>query len=519
MSRKPHSDLETAEFNLDHRHEWTGQLGRDCAKAVRNPKDRLFRRGKRDWRVFAGLMSDFMLDVANGAELWRGYEAWNRRHFGVALPVTEGEPGTGVTGPRLAHCVWKMLAVLDDGWTPPPDHPDVLTLTEAVSAFWEKRRSDPPNNLGSAAFVAGPNREGSLVKYKLRILAETSYFFRFYRRKYLAPYAGTESEIDAIDDFLCRACTPWSGMGPVDLLAGVLEAPEARRADIRSWSQKHLAPYRVKTIGEKRLVVINLVTGAPYETEFDNPVSDFYRGMMLFGALVPWDGHWRWSGIQRLLSGSNSDESTLRQVLDTMKRTMSRVLCRYWPEYREKVFAGSAELHEARLADALGRDLLYFKDAKSFIEDYARFSNKRDDELWLAQTAREAGESAAAVKPPPPPLPTLPAPLRDNADGVGEFLDPVEGSELVFGYDFLRSALEKRGAALTRDERSVLREFIQGNAVGPAFVKRVLRDYSPAAIQAEFGLPAAAPDYWLEWLLRCWKGEHYRVRYPELSVV
>jgi hypothetical protein len=153
-------------------------------------------------------------------------------------------------------------------------------------------------------------------------------------------------------------------------------------------------------------------------------------------------------------------------------------------------------------------------------EDSDRFFRKRRDELLQAQAGREPGKKGAPGQAPPPPASmTLPDHLRYRADGVGEFLNPGEGAEMLFGFDFLRSALEKAGTSLTRDERSVLREFIQEDAISPAFVKRVSRDYSPAAIQAEFGPRAEAPEYWLEWLLRRWKGEHYRIRYPPFSVI
>lgn len=515
MTRKPTSDFENAEYCFDHRHEWTGPLGREIARAMQNPKDKLLRRDKRDWRVFAGLVVDFMLDVANGAWLWRGYEAWNQRYFGVALPITEGELGTGLTRARLTHFVWKMLAVLDERVTLLQDNPDLLKLVEAITEFWDKRQSQLPKELGAGPFVAGPNREGYLVKRKLRILAETSYLFRTSCHQYVAEYAGTESEIDAIDSFLCQACTPWSGMGPIDLLAEVLDIPDARREDIRSWSERHLAPYRVDLVKPDQLRVVNLITNTRYETEFDNAPETFHTGMVLFGALVPWDGHWRWSSAQRYLGDANTMKVTIEQYRENMKRTMSHVLCRYWQEYREQVIKQATELHAARLAAQNGNDLVYFKDAKALIEDTDAFFLKRRDNLM-----REHGKSEAFIKDAPPPASmTLPEHLRDSANGVGEFLNPDEGVELMFGFDFLLSAFDKRGVGLTRDEQSVLRDFIQADSISPAFVKRVLRDHSPQAIMTEFGLPADTPDYWLEWLLCCWKGEYYRIRYPEVSVL
>ncbi|MDR1536317.1 MAG: hypothetical protein LBU64_14715 [Planctomycetota bacterium] len=101
--------------------------------------------------------------------------------------------------------------------------------------------------------------------------------------------------------------------------------------------------------------------------------------------------------------------------------------------------------HEAKLADSQGRDLLYFKDAKSLAEDSDRFFRKRRDELLRAQAGREPGKKGAPGQAPPPPASmTFPERLRHSADGVGEFLNPGEGAEMLFGFDFLWIAGKSR---------------------------------------------------------------------------
>ncbi len=68
-------------------------------------------------------------------------------------------------------------------------------------------------------------------------------------------------------------------------------------------------------------------------------------------------------------------------------------------------------------------------------------------------------------------------------------------------------------------ERAALRGFIESDSISPAFVRRVLLDEPDQSLRIAFGVGDDAPAYWLDWLLRCWKGEYYRPRYPSVSVV
>ena len=109
--------------------------------------------------------------------------------------------------------------------------------------------------------------------------------------------------------------------------------------------------------------------------------------------------------------------------------------------------------------------------------------------------------------------------LRECTDGVGLFLNPEEGGEMMLSFDNLTSGLRKNCNDLTPAEHDALRGFIESDSISPAFVRRVLRDEPDRSIKMAFGVSDEAPGYWLDWLLRCWKGEFYRPRYPSVSVV
>ncbi len=75
------------QFNFAHKHPWHRALSRELSRAMRKPVCKDMRRLERGWPEFAAATMDFILDVAGAPSLWSGYEAWNLRHFGVALPI------------------------------------------------------------------------------------------------------------------------------------------------------------------------------------------------------------------------------------------------------------------------------------------------------------------------------------------------------------------------------------------------------------------------------------------------
>ncbi len=113
----------------------------------------------------------------------------------------------------------------------------------------------------------------------------------------------------------------------------------------------------------------------------------------------------------------------------------------------------------------------------------------------------------------------FPPELINHRNGIGVFLNPAEGKEMMTNFTFLVSALEQAEGSFSDDQELSVRGFLTSPAISPDFVKRVLSEYGDQAVRKVFVLDAEVPPYWLEYLLRRFKGKYFRRRYPGLSVI
>ena len=81
------------------------------------------------------------------------------------------------------------------------------------------------------------------------------------------------------------------------------------------------------------------------------------------------------------------------------------------------------------------------------------------------------------------------------------------------------AGLRHKGKGLTEDEEYSLRGFFEADAISPRFVRRVLDEFGSESVKTAFLLKDDQPGYWLDYLLRSYKGQFYRKRYPFVSVV
>ena len=80
----------------------------------------------------------------------------------------------------------------------------------------------------------------------------------------------------------------------------------------------------------------------------------------------------------------------------------------------------------------------------------------------------------------------LPKDLLEENDGLGVFLNPDEGKEIMTHFTPLVAGLKKMGEGLTEDEEEVIRGFFDSDAVSPKFVKRVLAEYGDESVKTAF---------------------------------
>jgi hypothetical protein len=461
----------------------------------------------------AGVLVDFAEDIHSGAGIWAAYERYNTEFFGTVLPLTSGEGGSGLNANRFRHFLWILFPSLIDNLTISPTHQDLHRIADTASALLSDAFADVPKDSGVKAFLGTPNAYGWDVKRKLVWLGTHSFMFRTMFARYMEEQPPGGSDIPHVDDFVCQECTHWSGLGAIDILAGVLDISEDDRRDLRNWYERHAAFYKIVSVDKHSLESLNVINDQPYRIRIDMKRNPFRRGQMIFGSLVPWHGEWYWSGEQRLVGdASKVDADDLKRK---MKRQSSAIVCRYSKDYEALVRERMSAIYKEMLAFHDGKDLVVYPDGLSMAADW----QKEVRWQWEQRPQQEVDEIVRkhGLKEGRPDI-KIPQDLLDEKDGLGVFLNPDEGKEIMTHFTTLVAGLGKKGEGLTGDEADALRGLVESPSVSPKFVRRVLEEHGDESVKEAFVLRGDLPGYWLDYLLRSRKGHYYRKCYPTLSV-
>ena len=191
-------------------------------------------------------------------------------------------------------------------------------------------------------------------------------------------------------------------------------------------------------------------------------------------------------------------------------------MCRYCAEYEAQVRRMMSAMHAKILAFHGGKDLVTYPDGLSMAADWQKELRWQ----WESRPQQEVKEVVErhGLKTGRPEV-NLPKTLLEQRDGLGVFLNPDEGKEIMTRFTSLVAGMKKKGDGLTEDEEAAVRGFIESPSVSPRFVRRVLGEFGDESVRAAFLLRGDLPGWWLDWLLRSRKGHFYRKRYPTLAVV
>jgi len=244
----------------------------------------------------------------------------------------------------------------------------------------------------------------------------------------------------------------------------------------------------------------------------DDPGGTFKPGRVVSGSLVPWDGAWYWSGQQSLYNEVTQEQ--LEQVKQTFFQKMSGVVYRYDKERLQQA-RESVEIHHRAFIKYFGDDLAIFADGRSMATEMQAYYRRINEER-LAEMPEELrakyGSSPEVLKP------SYPADILDS-NGVGVFFNPGEGTELMTHFNDVINSLEKRGQDLSEDDRDAIYGVIMSKVISPAFVQRLVKEYGVEAIAAAFFIGDWSDKIFLPYLLRRYKGDYFRNRYPNLSII
>jgi len=465
----------------------------------------------------AGILVDFAEDLHNDIGIWAAYERYNVEFFGTTLPLTPSISGddavTGLHPERLRHLLWVLYPAFIEGLTLSPTHQDLQRISAVAHASLNDGFQSVPKDCSVKAFLQASNGYGWDVKRKLVWLGCRSYMFRVFFANYMDEQADGTKDIGHTDDFICQECTRWSGLGAIDILAGVLDISDDDRKALRSWYERHLAFYKLLSVNNETLEALNVISEQPYQIRINMERHPFEPGQLVFGSLVPWRGEWYWSGEQKLWG--NASEVDVDDIRQTMKRENSKIVCRYWKDYEAQVRQQASDLHKAMMT-YYGKDLILYPDGLSMAADWQKELRWQ----WESKAQHKVQEAIQerGLEKGRPEMP-IPKDLLEHQDGLGVFINPDEGKEMMQNFTSVVAGSKRKGEALTEDQQCAIRGFFDADAISPRFVKRVLEDYGDESVRTAFLLRGDLPSYWLDYLLRSHKGHFYRKRYPSLSVI
>ena len=492
------------------------ELTRFLTKAQRSLTYDTLHLSSRQRETLAHILVEFAEDLSHEIGIWRSLEAYNLDFFGTPLPcvlqpdeVMDADP---LNPKRIQFLLWTLYAELEPGLILAPNHQDLERLALWIAEFLSARLSRLRYDSAVQTFLTTPNTYGGDVKRKLVWMGQHSYLFRLPCAHYVRDHGGT-ADIPTLDDFLCQETTSWSGLGVIDILATTLDLTEAQRRDLRSWYERHTAYFRVVSVQEPFMQVVNILNEQPYTVRVDENARQFQAYQLVFGSLVPWDGVWYWSGVQHGFEAVTDE--VLQQLKQDFPLKAPQIVYRYCPHLAEKAREIIHE-HYHEFVNYYGKDLVVYADGATMAADLHAF--------LLHHNASKPKEAVAEVMKKHhltdlSPHTAVPPDMLEAADGVGVYFNPEEGQEMMMSFDEVVSGLQKQGSELTAEEAEMLRQLLYADAISPHFVRRLVQEYGDASIAAAFLIPPECDTYYHEYLLRRYKGHFYRQRYPSLTIV
>lgn len=470
----------------------------------------------RKWGTLAHILVEFAEDLLQDIGIWSGLEAYNLDFFGTRLPCVlqpdekmDSEP---VNPERVQFLLWTLYAELEPDLILAPNHQDLERLAIWIAEFFSERFAQVQFDSGVKTFLSLPNTYGWDVKKKLVWLGHHSYLFRLSCENYVRTH-GSKPAIPTLNDFICQETTCWSGLGVIDILAATLDITESRRRDLRSWYERHAAYFRVVSVHDLLMEVVNILNEQPYTVRVDEAASQFKTHRLVFGSLVPWDGEWYWSGVQH--GFDTVTEDIIQQIQQDFPLRAPQIVYRYCGQRAEKA-REIVRKHYQQFIDYYGKELVIYSDGNAMAADMQKFHRyqfesapKEDVEAFLKK--HHLSE--------PSPRIDLPPGLLECHNGIGVYFNPDEGQEMMLSFDDVVYGFQKKGRDLTEDEAESLRGLIYSEAISPQFVRKLTQEYGDESIMSAFLIPPDHDEHCLEYLLRRHKGHFYRKRYPSLTIV
>ncbi len=463
--------------------------------------------------IISHLLFEFLEDIHFDIGIWNAYEKYNRVTFGNPFPCTMPDnnyvsPADKFNSYRIQHFLWNIYQLIDDRLVLPPQNEDLLMLSIEISKFFAKSIKRFPKISTVQQYLQTANDADFEVKRKLIWLGTKSYLFRENYKLYNQKKGGKE-EIAITDDFVNQHNTTWSGLGVIDILPEIIKISKSKKNDIKSWYERHFSYYLIKSVIGYKLVAENIVTKQNYRIIYYGKFDAFKIGDLVFGGTVKLGDQWYWSGVQQTYNYVPEDK--IQETRKAFIKESAKIVYRYDKE---------------RLKTAIERNSIYYHDfisyyGSDFIEfptglDYAASIQKKDS-LNYQKLSEEEFEKLKIKHNLINRSPhfNLPDDIINNENGIALFFNLEVGQQLIRDYNFIKSALVKKGDNLTQDDYDVIFSFVEDQSISPDFVYKILAQFGSESVLKTYHLQKESE---LNYLLHKYKGVFFRNIYPSFTV-
>ncbi|OHE76001.1 MAG: hypothetical protein A3F67_01205 [Verrucomicrobia bacterium RIFCSPHIGHO2_12_FULL_41_10] len=465
------------------------------------------------------LLTELAEDLYADIGFWRTIERHHQKLFGVPLPLI-CKPGDLLLETFDArrfqfflYTRWPNFMITEDILS--PNHDCFKAIAGLASNYFAKAFAKRPRQSSLKSFLALPYKSDEDMTNKMFWTGQHSFLFRSAFEKYseeedLDGEADYKKEACIISNFFLKPCSDCSGLGVCDILASLLDLSEEDRDSVQRWNEPHLSFYQIQSLQKsgsmiKTIEVVNLVNHQLYRIGInkEHKASGFCPGQVVCGSLFSWRNLWHWFFLTNVWKAIPANLSELKQELLQTHRSLYYL-------YRPDLEIEARRLMEEDFKSFVqfyGSDFMVFTDGLSV----AASESKRRREIKLSKEL----EKSFKKKNIETPKKTIPydRDFLNYGDEVACFFQEGVGVQMIAGYDIVRSALIKKSIeALTEDELKSLKEIIEADSISPAFAHRLLKEHGTKIITQLYSLSNGTTD--IEYLLRRFKGNHYRKQYP-----
>jgi hypothetical protein len=469
-----------------------------------------------NWQDLAEVLVEFAEDIHNDIGIWKSLENYHLKFFGEKLPLTpktNDNNSNPINSDRFHHFLWVLLPEYKADLILSPAHKDLMKLATSVAKFLKERFANVPKDSGVKKYLEQPVRYGWDVKRKLVWLGKHSYLFRDQCSNYI--HENDEADrLTVLDDFVNQQNTSWSGLGVIDILASILNISEKQRKELKSWYERHLSFYKILSGTGAIVKALNTINNENYSIRVGEDLLHLFEpGTIFLGSLVPWNGEWYWSGSQTTLPAQAQEQ--LQEIKRNFIIKSAAVVYRYDASLLKQA-EKSIKKHYENFVKFKGQDFVIYPNGHSLVADFKKWHQFLFDsspEHIKKEFKEKHKVSEYSINIP------FPREIIEFDNGIGFYYNPEEGQEIMLNFNDLIEGMKKKGTNLTEDEEYTIRGFIQSDAISPLFVIKIVNQYGEESIAAAFLIKDFQNDYYMDYLLRRYKGHYYRNRYPAISIM